>query len=287
MELFVSQMLNGFSNMAVLFLAASGLVIIFGLLDVVNMAHGEFIMLGAYSACVSINLLQLPFVLGVLMAALVTGCLGFLTERFIIRRLYGQVAETLLATFALSYIFQQLVRSIFGPEDQLMALPVEQALTFGSVTMPLYNLVLIVVAAGILGLTLLLLNRTTFGMQIRANVQNRQMVQCVGVSSHHIDSVTFTYGCILAGIAGALIAPIKSVTPDMGLTYIVDSFLVVVLGGLNSILGTFAGSLVISETSTVMAGYMSEITAKLLVFVLIIILIRFRPQGLFFARDKR
>jgi len=287
MELLISQVLNGFSNMAVLFLAASGLVIIFGLLDVVNMAHGEFIMLGAYSACISVNTLQLPFVGGVVMAAVVTGCLGFLTERFIIRRLYGRVAETLLATFALSYIFQQVVRSIFGPEDQLMALPIEKALHIGNVTMPLYNLVLIGIAIGILMMTLFLLNRTTFGMQIRATVQNRQMVQCIGVSSNRIDSITFTYGCMLAGIAGALIAPIKSVTPDMGLTYIVDSFLVVVLGGLNSILGTFAGSFVISETSTVMAGYMSEITAKLLVFVLIIVLIRFRPQGLFFARDKR
>ena len=114
MELFASPVINGLSNMAVLFLAASGLVIIFGLLDVVNMAHGEFIMLGAYSACIGVNVLHIPFFAAVLFAAVFTGCLGFLTERIILRHLYGKVAETLLATFALSYIFQQLVRSILA-----------------------------------------------------------------------------------------------------------------------------------------------------------------------------
>ncbi|MDQ0203203.1 urea ABC transporter permease subunit UrtB [Pectinatus haikarae] len=287
MELLVSQIINGLTNTAVLFLAASGLVIIFGLLDVVNMAHGEFIMLGAYSACVSINQFHFPFIIAVLTAAVFTGIIGAITEKFIIRRLYGRVAETLLATFALSYIFQQTIRSIFGPEDQLMALPINAALNMGNIVIPIYNLLLIVVSILILAGTMLMLTKTKFGMQIRANVQNRTMVQCLGVDSQKIDNITFTYGSMLAGIAGALIAPIKSVTPDMGLSYIVDSFLVVVLGGLNSIFGSFLGSFVISESSTVMAGYMSEITAKLLIFIIIIIIIRFKPQGLFFAKDKR
>jgi len=287
MGLLASQVINGLTNTSILFLVAVGLVVIFGLLDVVNMAHGEFIMFGAYSAVVCVNTLHLPFAAAVLIAALFTALVGSVVERFIIQRLYGKVAETLLGTFALSYIFQQLVRTIFGPEDQLMALPLDTTLHFGSIVVPVYNVVLIVVSVIVLAGTLLLLIKTKFGMQLRANVQNRTMVQCLGVNSARIDNLTFSYGCALAGLAGALIAPVKSVTPDMGVTYVVDSFMVVVLGGLNSIFGSFMGSFVVSESSTVMAGYMSEITAKLLIFIVIIGVIRFRPQGLFFNKDKR
>ncbi|MGE1062917.1 urea ABC transporter permease subunit UrtB [Megasphaera paucivorans] len=287
MGLLASQVINGLTNTSILFLVAVGLVVIFGLLDVVNMAHGEFIMFGAYSAVVCVNTLHLPFVVAVLIAALFTALIGSVVERFIIQRLYGKVAETLLGTFALSYIFQQLVRTIFGPEDQLMALPIDTTLHFGSIVVPVYNVVLLVVSVIVLAGTLLLLIKTKFGMQLRANVQNRTMVQCLGVNSARIDNLTFSYGCALAGLAGALIAPVKSVTPDMGVTYVVDSFMVVVLGGLNSIFGSFMGSFVVSESSTVMAGYMSEITAKLLIFIVIIGVIRFRPQGLFFNKDKR
>ncbi|KMO85894.1 hypothetical protein AB840_10940 [Megasphaera cerevisiae DSM 20462] len=287
MELLVSQIINGLTNTSILFLVAVGLVVIFGLLDVVNMAHGEFIMFGAYSAVVCVNTLHLPFVIAVMAAALFTALVGSVVERFIIRRLYGKVAETLLGTFALSYIFQQFVRSVFGPEDQLMALPIEATLNFGNVVVPVYNLVLMFVSVMILIGSLLLLVKTKFGMRLRANVQNRTMVQCLGINSSRIDNLTFSYGCALAGIAGALIAPVKSVTPDMGMTYIVDSFLVVVLGGLNSIFGSFMGAFVVGESATVMAGYMSEITAKLLIFIVIIVVIRFRPQGLFFSKDKR
>ena len=182
-------------------------------------------MFGAYSAVVCVNTLHLPFAAAVLIAALFTALVGSVVERFIIQRLYGKVAETLLGTFALSYIFQQLVRTIFGPEDQLMALPIDTTLHFGSIVVPVYNVVLLVVSVIVLAGTLLLLIKTKFGMQLRANVQNRTMVQCLGVNSARIDNLTFSYGCALAGLAGALIAPVKSVTPDMGVTYVVDSFM--------------------------------------------------------------
>ena len=284
MELFLSQLVNGLSNSAIMFLAAVGLVIVFGMLDVVNMAHGEFIMLGAYVGCTCVNMLHLPFGIACVAAFVFTGVVGALVEQLLIRRLYGKVAETLLATFALTYIFQQLVRSIYGPEDQLLSLPIEESITIGSVTIPVYNIILILVAIGVLAVTLLLFFKTSYGMQLRAITQNRQMTQCLGINSAKIDCITFAYGCGLAGLAGVLLGPVKSVTPGMGTTYIVDSFLVVVLGGLNSILGTFFGS---SESSTLMAGYMSEITAKLLIFVVIIVLIRFKPQGLFASKERR
>lgn len=287
MELFLSQFVNGLSNSAIMFLAAVGLVIVFGMLDVVNMAHGEFIMLGAYVGCTCVNTLHLPFGVACIVAFVFTGAVGALVEQLLIRKLYGKVAETLLATFALTYIFQQLVRSIYGPEDQLLSLPIEESITFGSVTIPVYNIILIVVAIAVLAVTLLLFFKTSYGMQLRAITQNRQMTQCLGINSAKIDCITFAYGCGLAGLAGILLGPVKSVTPGMGTTYIVDSFLVVVLGGLNSIVGTFFGSFVISESSTLMAGYMSEITAKLLIFVVIIVLIRFKPQGLFASKERR
>lgn len=287
MELFLSQFANGLSNSAIMFLAAVGLVIVFGMLDVVNMAHGEFIMLGAYVGCTCVNTLHLPFGVACIAAFIFTGAVGALVEQLLIRKLYGKVAETLLATFALTYIFQQLVRSIYGPEDQLLSLPMEESITLGSVTIPIYNIILIAVALAVLAVTLLLFFKISYGMQLRAITQNRQMTQCLGINSAKIDCITFAYGCGLAGLAGILLGPVKSVTPGMGTTYIVDSFLVVVLGGLNSIVGTFFGSFVISESSTLMAGYMSEITAKLLIFIVIIVLIRFKPQGLFASKERR
>ena len=265
MELFLSQFVNGLSNSAIMFLAAVGLVIVFGMLDVVNMAHGEFIMLGAYVGCTCVNTLHLPFGVACIVAFVFTGAVGALVEQLLIRKLYG----------------------IYGPEDQLLSLPVEESITFGSVTVPVYNIILILVAIAVLAVTLLLFFKTSYGMQLRAITQNRQMTQCLGINSAKIDCITFAYGCGLAGLAGILLGPVKSVTPGMGTTYIVDSFLVVVLGGLTSIVGTFFGSFVISESSTLMAGYMSEITAKLLIFVVIIVLIRFKPQGLFASKERR
>ncbi len=287
MELFLSQLVNGLSNSAILFLSAIGLVIVFGMLDVVNMAHGEFIMLGAYVGCTCINSFHLPFISACAAAFIITAAIGAVVEQALIKRLYGKVAETLLATFALTYVFQQIIRSIYGPEDQTMSLPVEGSITLGSVTIPVYNLILIGVAVCVLAATLLLFFKTSYGMQLRAITQNRTMTQCLGINTSKIDCITFAYGCGLAGLAGVLLGPVRSITPTMGTSYIVDSFLVVVLGGLKSILGTFAGSFVISESSTVMAGYMSEITARLLIFIVIIVLIRVKPQGLFSAKEKR
>lgn len=287
MELVVSQFINGISGSAELFLVAIGLVITFGMLDVVNMAHGELIMLGAYFGCISVNILHLPFVLAVVISFVLTAALGALIEHFLIRKVYGKVAESLLVTFALTYIIQQIIRMIFGPENQNLEVPIKGSLHLGAVTIPYYNLCLIGMAVAVLAATLLLFYKTSYGMQLRAITQNRKMTQCLGINSGMIDKITFAYGSGLAGLAGVLIAPVSSVSPGMGTDYVVDSFLVVILGGLNSIIGSFFGSAVIQEAISVMASFMSLVTAKLLIFVVIIILIRFKPQGLFSARDKR
>lgn len=287
MSLFLQQLLNGVSNSSVLFLTTIGLVIIFGMMDVVNNAHGEFIMIGAYTVCVSVNTLHLPFFVAVLLAALVAGLVGMVIEHLLIKKIYGKVAETLLVTFALEYIIQQIVRMIFGPENQTVEVPVQGQLVMGSVSIPYYNLILISMALLVLGLTLLLFYKTSFGMQLRAITQNRSMTQCLGVNVSKINLFTFGYGAALAGFSGALIAPIKSVFPGMGPAFNVDGFLVVILGGLNSIVGAFASSFVINESITIMSGYMSQIVSKLLIFIVIIVVIRFRPNGLFSSKEKR
>jgi len=287
MQLVLSQLVNGISGFAQLFLVAIGLVITFGMLDVVNMAHGELIMLGAYIGCVFVNILHMPFGVSMIAAFLVTGVLGIAIEHFLIRKVYGKVAESLLVTFALTYIIQQIVRMIFGPENQNLEMPIKGSFHIGTVTVPYYDLFLVVMALVVLGATLILFYKTSYGMQLRAITQNRNMTQCLGINSGMIDKITFGYGCGLAGLAGVLIAPVSSVTPGMGTDYIVDSFLVVILGGLNSIIGSFFGAAVIQEAVSLMASFMSLVTSKLLIFVVIIVLIRFKPQGLFAPKDKR
>ena len=287
MSLFIQQLLNGISNSSVLFLTTIGLVIIFGMMDVVNNAHGEFIMIGAYTACVTVNVLHVPFAVAAILAALITGLIGIVIERLLIKKLYGKVAESLLVTFALEYIFQQIVRMVFGPENQTIDIPVKGRLLMGSISIPYYNLVLIGAALFVLALTLVLFYITSFGMQLRAINQNRDMTQCLGINVTKINMFTFGYGAALAGFSGALIAPIKSVFPGMGPAFNVDGFLVVILGGLNSIIGSFASSFVINESITLMSGYMSQIVSKLLIFVVIIVIVRFRPNGLFSSKEKR
>ncbi len=287
MDLLFSQLVNGISSSAELFIICIGMVIIFGMLDVVNMAHGAFIMLGAYVSCICINRGHMNFWVSLVLAFAVTALIGIVVERLLIRKLYQKVAETLLITFALTYLIEEIVRMIFGPENQNVELPLKGNISVGNVTIPYYNIFMVVMAVFILLGTLALFYKTKYGMQLRAITQNRQMSQCLGINTIHIDRITFAYGCGLAGLAGAIIAPVSSVTPGMGAAYNVDSFLVVILGGLNSIVGSFAGSFVLEESVSVMASGMSLVTAKLLVFVIIIVLIRFKPQGLFTAKDKR
>jgi urea transport system permease protein len=281
MELFISQLINGLSVSSMLFITALGLVIIFGLMDVVNMAHGEFIMLGAYVTYFVTTVFEASFILAMLLAFTFTALFGVLIEVTLIKKLYGKVAESLLVTFALSIILQQIVRMTLGPEDKFVGLPIEGSIDFAGIVVPLYNVFLIAIAVIIMLTTLALFYRTSFGMQLRAVTKNRNMAQCLGINTSRIDTLTFACGSGLAGLAGALIAPVKSVMPSMGASYIVDGFLTVVLGGFTSIAGTAASSVVVSESVTVMAGYISEITAKILVFLIIIILIRFKPEGLF------
>lgn len=287
MELFFSQLINGLSISAIYFISAIGMVIILGMLGVVNLALGEMIMVGCYVSYIFSNVLGLPFIVAMIASFIITGILGALIETTLIKRLYGRVAETLLITFACSYIIQQVMRIIFGPEEKFVDIPIPYALNIGNVTIPMYNLFIVLCAVLILGGTYLLFFKTSLGLQIRAITQNRTMTTCLGINSRRIDTITFAYGTGLAGLAGCLISPIKSVNPQMGLAYTTDALITVVLGGLNNFTGCFASAYLIGESVTLMAGYISEVIAKVLVFLLCIVIIRFRPEGLFAVKDRR
>lgn len=286
MELILSQIFNGVTNASMLFMTAAGLVIIFGILNIVNMAHGEFIMIGAYTGCILSNY-GINFIFCIIAAIFITGILGGMLEKIFIKKLYGKIGESILVTFGLSYALQEIVRLLFGPEDQYMALPIGSSFSIGNITIPVYNVFLLVMACVILGGTLFGLFKTQFGMLIRAIVQNRSMVQCLGINSSKFDTIIFSFGCSLAGVAGVLIAPVVSINPSMGMAYIVNSFLVVILGGINSIVGVFFSSAIMGEFVTILAGLSSDTAAKILMFILLIIIIRIKPDGLFSTKDKR
>lgn len=286
MSVFISQFINGLNMVALLLLPALGLAIIFGLMKVINMAHGELIMIGAYATYFTTTILGAPFWIGIIVAFLVSAILGILIEVVVIKKLYSKPTETLLATYALSIILEQVIRSIFSPEIKYVAMPIEGNLTIGTVIIPYYNIFAIVIALAVLLITGLIFKNTVFGKQMRAITQNRQMAECLGIATSRVDTWTFAYGAGLAGLAGAIISPVNSITPSMGGTYLTDSFMTVVVGGVQSIVGTAIGSSIVGESRTLLAGYSNEIFAKIVVFLMVIVIIRFKPEGLF-AKERR
>lgn len=284
--MFALLLANGVNSSALFLLTALGLVIIMGHMKVVNLAHGELIMVGAYVAYYTSTVLRLPYFFSIIGAFLVTGLLGAGIERVVIRRLYGKTAETLLATYALSLVIQQAVRFISGPELKYVNIPVSGTLEIQGVPIPYYNMVILLVAALALLTAWLLIYKTTLGKQIQAITENRSMTGCLGINTQRIDTITFTYGTALAGLSGAMLAPIRTVSPFMGVQYLTDAFLNVVIGGVDSLFGTAFSAGLIGESVTILGGFWNDVGAKILVFLIIIILIRFKPEGLF-AKEKR
>jgi urea transport system permease protein len=279
----ITQFLSGFSVVAILIIAALGLAIIFGVAGVINMAHGEFIMVGAYVAAVvgkagGNTFLALPT------AFLVVALLGLAIERGIIQWIYDRPLETLLATWGVGIALQVIIKLIFGPELYYVGAPKILSGGFrviGLLPFPWYRLFLIVLAAVMMVATYLLLFRTDFGLKVRAVRRNRAMASCLGINTARVDMLIFTFGSGLAGMAGAALAPIKSVSPPMGFPYAVDSYMVLVLGGVGNLLGVVAGSGIIGEAETVLSFIFNNVIGKLLVFLFIVIIIRIVPKGIF------
>lgn len=288
LESIITQFLSGFSIVAILLMAALGLGIIFGVAGVINMAHGEFIMVGAYVAAVVDQLGGNTFI-AIPAAFVVVGLLGLIIERSIIQWIYDRPLETLLATWGVGIVLQVVIKIIFGPELYYVGAP--EILdggfrTIGLLPFPWYRLFLIVLAIVMLAMTFYLLFKTDFGLKVRAVRRNRSMSGCLGIDTAKVDMAIFAFGSGLAGIAGAALAPIKTVSPAMGFPYAVDSFMVLILGGVGSLWGVVAGAGIIGEGETILSFVYNNVIGKILVFVMIVLAIRVWPRGLFGYHER-
>jgi urea transport system permease protein len=293
----VSQVFSGFSLGSILLLAALGLAITYGLMGVINMAHGEMIMIGAYSTYLVQNVFRsyLPGAFDwYLLAALpvsfgVAALVGMVLERGVIRFLYGRPLETLLATWGISLVLIQSCRTIFGAQNVQVENPVWMSggielLT--NVVLPWNRIIIIGFAFFVLLLMWLLLSKTRLGLFVRAVTQNRAMASCVGVPTRRVDTWCFGLGSGIAGLAGCALSQIGNVGPDLGQTYIVDSFMVVVLGGVGQLAGTVYAAMGLGILNKFLEGWAGAVLAKIAILVFIIIFIQKRPQGLFAVKGR-
>jgi urea transport system permease protein len=284
----IETLFFGLSLGSVLVLAAIGLAITFGVMGVINMAHGELIMLGAYSTYVTQLLMPNHIGASVLVAIpvafLVSGLVGILIERGVVRFLYGRPLETLLATFGVSLILQQVVRDLFTANNRPVETPawmagsmqINEALSFT------YNrLYVVLFTFAVFALILLVLKKTTLGLKVRAVSQNRPMARAMGVRAQWVDALTFGLGSGIAGIAGVALSQLTNVGPNLGQAYIVDSFMVVVFGGVGNLWGTLIGGMSLGVFNKVLEPYAGAVLAKILMLVFLILFIQQRPRGLF------
>jgi urea transport system permease protein len=285
----ITQFLSGFSVVAILVIAALGLAIIFGVAGVINMAHGELIMVGAYTAAVVGKLGGNTFI-AIPVAFVVVGLLGLIIERGIVQWIYDRPLETLLATWGVGIILQVVMKLIFGPELYYVGAPkiLEGGFRMiGRLPFPWYRLFLIVLAILLLAWVFYVIFKTDLGLKVRAVRRNRAISGCLGIDTARVDMTIFAFGCGLAGIAGAVLAPIKSVSTTMGFPYAVDSYMVLVLGGVGSLWGVLTGSALIGEAETVLSFIFNNVIGRLLVFVFIVIIIRVVPRGIFGYYERR
>jgi urea transport system permease protein len=292
----VQDLWYGLSLASVLLLAAIGLAITFGVMGVINMAHGEMVMLGAYTTFVIQEFFRSHFpgatdyalIVATPAAFLVAGAFGIAIERGIIRHLYGRPLETLLATWGLSLILQQLVRTIFGPTNRDVGAPSWMAGAFqaGQISITYNRLWIIVFTIVVFAALLALLRYTAFGLEMRAVTQNRSMASAMGIRTGRVDALTFGLGSGIAGIAGVALAHIDNVSPNLGKAYIIDSFMVVVFGGVGNLWGTLVGALTLGVANKFLEPFAGAVLGKIVILVLIILFIQKRPRGLFALRGR-
>jgi urea transport system permease protein len=288
MHFVFEQVLTGLSLGSILLLVALGLSIIYGTIGVINLAHGEFIMLGAYAAWALKTYAGLSLLPGLVLIFLGVGLFGWLVERILLRRLYRRPLDTILATWGIGVVLQQVVRLTAGGELRYVELPPSMAssVSIFGVEIAAYRIFIFVVAALLFLISWSIMYRTTFGLKLRAVVQDRNVASSFGINADRIYSLTFAYGAGLAGLAGAIVSPLKSVSPEMGTGYVVDAFMVVVLGGVQSLFGTVISAFALGEVTGVIAFLQNDTIAKAAVLIVIISVIRFRPQGLFVAKVR-
>lgn len=294
----LGQLFTGISLGSILLLAALGLAITYGLMGVINMAHGELIMVGAYATYVVQGLFQkyLPgafdaYLLAALpVAFLASALVGAAMERTVIRFLYGRPLETLLATWGLSLVLMQGVRSLFGAQNVGVENPAWMSggiTLLGSLTLPWNRILIVAFALAVLLAVALLIGKTRLGLFVRGVTQNRPIAACMGVNTARIDTYAFALGSGIAGLAGCALSQVGNVGPDLGQNYIVDSFMVVVLGGVGQLAGTVYAALGLGILNKFLEGWAGAVLAKIAVLVFIIVFIQKRPQGIFALKGRQ
>jgi len=290
----------GLSLGSILLLVALGLAITYGAMGVINMAHGEMVMVGAYTTVMSSIWLGIGLIPSIIMAFFVTAALGWAIERVVVKRLYGRLLDTLLATWGVAILIQQAVRLEFGlsffgihieglgPGLQNVTVPdfLQGVFTIGTVEINTYRTFIIVVTAILTLITWFLMYRTPIGTQVRAIIRNPSMAAACGIDVDRVNALTFAYGSGLAGVAGVMMSGFKTVFPDMGTSMVVDGFMVVVMGGVGSLLGAVASAGILGEINGVVASVTNDILARAVVFGVVILIIVLKPQGLFSFKGR-
>jgi urea transport system permease protein len=285
MDKLVFFLLDGSNAILVLMLVSLGLAIIFGLMNVINMAHGEFLMLGAYGV-LALTGLGIPFLAAVLLAPFGVALIGLLAEELLIRRTYHRLLDTILATWGLSLALRQGIILIYGPGSYAVQAPDAGAITLFGSPYPVYRLIVMGLSLSAIAGTFYIFFRTHIGLEARAVIANRDMASALGVNTRRLDRFTFALGAWLAGLAGAAMAPLISIDPQAGLGWLVPGFLAILSGGLGSISGPMAGAVGIGGIDSLTAALTSPVAAQVVVFVAAILVIRFFPNGLL-SRRKR
>ncbi len=277
MDYFATVLISSLSSASILLIATLGLAVVFGLMGVINLAHGEFIMMGAYSALTATQL-GIPFILAIPVAVLVTMIFGALVEIIIIRRLYGRLFDTMLATWGLSLALYQGAVLIFGSVSPGIGMP-QINFNVGDYTLAAYPIFMILVAVVMLAGIYVLLTRTVYGMKARAAIQVPDMARAIGIDSARTNTLTFAIGCGLAGFAGAILLPIVPATPSMGFAFVIKAFLTVVIAGPVTLAGSALAAIGVGTGASIVASFMTSVAGDLFFFILTVVLLRLYPLG--------
>ena len=279
-DLVVSLALNATSNILILALTALGLAIIFGFMGVINLAHGAYFTVGAYVVWMTSTVLEIGFWPGLILAPIVVAIVGFLTEVLIISYLYGRLLDTILATWGVALAIGEGLKLLFNAQSKEVSNPIPGSVDLIVTAYPAYRLFLMCMSVLVIAGVFALFMYTNTGIRLRAVIQNSEQASLLGLNQKRMYKFSFSFGAALAGLAGAAVAPLTTVEPNMGVTYLVQSFFAIILGGTSSLLGIVPGSVVVAGFANLGTFFISPVVAQTLVFLLVVVAIIIRPEGL-------
>jgi len=283
MEAALTQILNGLSFIAIFSLIGVGLAILLGMMGVINLAHGEFVMLGAYGVWLS-GFVFHNFWIGLILAVVMVALFSLLIERTLIRPLYKRPLDTILATWGLGIVLRELAQVVFGKSDRMVEAPIPGFASVLGINYSAYRLFVIAMAIIVLSGVVIFFLKTDYGLRARAIIFNKEMASALGVNTERVNQLMFGMGAGLAALAGGLISPIYVDSPYMGLQWVVGAFFVVVIGGVGSIWGPIGGGVVMGGSQGIVEFFMSPVVAQIIILLVAIVVVRLRPKGLFAQR---